>query len=454
MSQTTYSFSPNKKARTFSQLSNSTNRGTSYMLTAPTAITRAGPKRGVGGSGVQKAGTAKSKNKVKQRIPYNWMTERMFPRHSWRILNYGINFYGHVLTTTQDEAGSLKMLRGQPGKQCWAEFYGLPLYWPKKTSGGITIGGEIISSMSLMQLMSRTSYANIGNQTQIERKSATGSGGVSSEAMDPNTDALEPILDKNGAGGEPVQDTMTQLSFIYNGGYQKHTFINHTNYQQWIEIFEAIPKVPLFDWVENSSDQLQYDAVGTLILADFQDSTIQNVDLASNNGQYVDELTDRMIRLNSSCKRTLQRYKCSKPITVCLAPGEQFVYTMDFPPFKFNESAFMEHLRTVTMIPGSAHYDVLNRPTSVPRFTKKLVVRSWGEIAHSDVSATNNNAYTGALQIAPTNLFHLQEELHNTRYCPSLNRKQTEFKDLRTVTNDYSLHVFNDDTENNEGMDL
>lgn len=453
MSQTTsVSFSPNKRARTFSQMSNYTNRTTNFMLSAPSAVARAGPKREVGGAGVQRGGTA-GKNRTKLVIPKYWLERLMFPRLHIERFNYGLNMYGWSNAVGNITAeGDCKLIRGAPGKQAWFESIALPLWHPYTTTAP-AIEIKPYAIYSLRQLMHRTRQAKLF-ETAMDQAQGFSAQPHNHINFLHNEDADE--WWQGSSQGLPAQsekDVLINKSFIYEGGYQRHTFLNHSNCQQWLEVYELHPRKATFDYHITDTDVYTFSSVGNMVVSDLVDNTIANGTVSSSYTQYVDEVHDPLVKITPKCKRTMEAYKCSKPLLICLAPGEQFVYTMDLPSFKFDNFAFAEFINVPLYVAGVVDGQSRVRPTSIPRFTKRLVVRAWAEIGHSDILNTSGT-FAGSLQPVQVNILHLMEEKHNTRWCPSINKDFTEKEYLRTQNEDYALQILDDVNETIETVQI
>jgi len=472
MSQTSYSFSPQKRARTFSQISNRSNRSQTFLQTAPTAITRCGPKREVGGSGVQRAGTAGTKNKKEIKIPYGWVESLLFPKLKFSLKNYGINLhhwntYDYSGSATGNlESGDLKMLRGLPGRQYWFESWGLPLYYPsfKNIVGATNVTITMQSIQSVENLIWRAARAKwtdtvMDNAVGLPIEDAIGTPTATKQE---DNDLLTHTHYPQGRANVKLNK-----AFIYNGGYQRHTFINNSNTQQWIEICECSPRDPKFDWhhlprsTEHPQDNhFRPTLIGDLVLADYKDNAVENMSGDYATTSATDNVNDVDVKISSRCRRLNAMYKVSKPITICLAPGEQFVYTMDFPTFMFSDMSFAEHMLKpfdYQLQSGPTAYTgtITARPTSIPRFTKRLVARCWAELGHTNVEPLNSTKFTGTLQPVQVNLFHTMEEVHNVRFAPTINKMYQDIRYERDVNEgSFNLEVFDDENEDIEAVNV
>lgn len=478
MSSFTHTSAPYKRKRTMSQISNVSVSRSLSLKVAPKSITYVGPKKEVGGSGVQKAG---SKGKgMRAFISAQKYVDMLFPPASFRQFNYGVNMYGNTgisQRTTNGEVGDLKCITSEPTRQQWVEFVGLPFYTPNLSSlqpNGLVGNKTVRTVQDLMYLSHNT-------KSGPQYSWATGSGSYVVDGTIKDNTGVAPI----GQYDQPFSETSMhqRTCFIYQGGYQRHSFKNQSQAQCFIEVWECHPRERTFDWhvAASNHDFLTWHSVGIDVLHDLKvasanphnyDNGAPTDDPFYPNGMAptlsaYDQVTDFGVRINKNCTRTLTNYKVSKPIRVCLAPGETFEYTMKFPGFSFDNIEFAQLLENIYLTSGTdanAWSNIKVRPTSIPKFTKRLVFRFWGEQGASRAFTPDNPATTDVNEYAvhpgtvgvegavPVYLIHTQEEYHKCRLTPQVNTKYHVVSNLRddapTATN---LLVVND--ENDELID-
>lgn len=442
-------------------MSTSTNNHMFNLLHAPPSRLYVTPKREVGGAGVQKGGSA-GKRKKPRNLGVGWINRVMFPISKFTIKNYGENFYGLTMGSSRlTRAGTLKRLAGEPMKQYWFEGYGLPLYQPVVGSNS-NLQGSVPSICSLLDLCWHAANNKV---VDTYTSDLAGSNALSAASSGPTTIAYARLLNKKVA---------------YLGGFQKHTFVNVSNAHQFMEIYELHPRDVMFDWTV-SSNNLKFRSVGDDVLKDYATNaatttslaTTQNaIDLTPTDLRY-DDVNDPLVTINSRCRIVHAKWKVSKPLKVALAPGETFHYTMRFDPFTFEEGELNKYLESVYYSSDTVTSNDYTRPTSIPLFTKRLVVRAWGEIGHSTITV-NKDVTTTTLtstQIAankeqPTyvantqaNLLHLQEEQHSVRYVPEANTRRDIMIDERdqaanNVAAAWQMEVMNEEIDGEEVVDV
>lgn len=459
MSSFTKQSGPRKRTRTYSDISNPSVRHTLSMDIAPRTRVYCTPKREVGGSAVQKAG---SKGKRKTSV-LNWSKylSYLFPPASFRHFNYGVDMYENTGASfrNNDSKGGLKAITSLPTRQRWVEFIGLPLYNPELDY--LQPNGKVgnLTIRTLFQLMQAS-----WNNTLIGENMGYQVGSYVKDGI---------VKDNNGASPEGIgspgsvfnENLMQQrMSFCYNGGYQRHTFKNQSQAQAFIEVWELHPRERTFDWEVSSAnhDFLHFHSVGEDLLHDLK--------VASSNPKYFDDITamesyppgmeptydkfdsvnDLGVRINKKCQRVLCNYKVSSPVRVCLAPGEVFQYTMGFDGFTFDNAEFMQMLESIDININQANSpdnftSIKVRPTTIPKFTKRLCMRFWGE-----QGAAKNDNQQGTVLIegaVPVYLIHTQEEYHSCRYMPAVNTNYYVVNDQRDTDSTASnLLVVNDET--------
>ena len=473
MSNFTYTQSPLKKSRTYSQMSTSSNDHMFNLLRSRPSRLYVTPKREVGGAGVQKGGTAgKPKKAVSPSIA--WINKTLFPITRFVLKNYGENFYDLTMpaSTTATalrltRAGTCKALRGLPTRQYWFEGYGLPLYWPF-VGGTDRVQAMVPSCCSLLDL---AAYAA---NNKVVSNLVPDYGSV---------DIGQPVT--NGEPSSTNQRKLLDLRICYLGGYQKHTFVNVSNAHQFIEIYELHPRDLMFDWKvtgSGSATALRFKSVGEDLLKDYSynddttntdiNPTSDTIDLTPTPTRY-DDVNDMMVRIHSKCRNIHAKYKVSKPLKIGLAPGETFHYAMRFDPFVFEEGELLRYIESIANASDNsmaAHY---TRPTSIPLFTKRLVVRAWGEVGHSSVTinTTGTDGTLSATQVTDNqklpdyvantqaNLLHLQEERHAIRHIPRVLTPRDVIIDEKdqpasTVGASWGLEIMNEEIDGEETVDL
>lgn len=440
----TYSQSPNKRSRTLSQLTNSTANAYNYINSAPRCAVIVGPKREVGGAGVQKAGS-KGSRKAPPGITYRQLLDILCPIVRVKIDNYGINMYRKTYDLSFANAaptGDLKMIRSLPTKQSWLEWIGLPMYFPATTN------------------TNRPMYWSVRNLMDNAQEARTMAGNGSDPVQGSDS------YNRSEANGNNILSDANQQrkKFCYLGGYQKHTFINHSNSQCFIEMWELHPRDAMYDF-EGSTSDLTFRSVGDIVLRDFEAESSNRIGFSANTNITLnkwDSVDDPVVRINSGCKTVHTMFKVSSPVKICLAPGETFHYTMRFDPFTFDELFFTEHLLAVDTSTGVSYR---SRPTSIPMFSKRLVMRCYGELGktptdmYSDINNTTGSAtvstaqpiYTGC---APIALLHTQQEYHRCRYMYANNKQFTIKGYWLDEKADAVLEVVNEEIDGEEIVDI
>lgn len=193
----------------------------------------------------------------------------------------------------------------------------------------------------------------------------------------------------------------------YHGGFVQHTFTNTGNTTLTFEFFVSTPRRPL------AYTNLQY---GTLPAQCAVQDKINSVPTRNTNAPIdvpaaYDSSTDKMFTFTKHDATLHYNWKVSGPKRCNLQPGQNVIFTVHLPSFKFTESAWNKMLGRITT---PTFYNI--NPEFVPFATVILDVRVRAELCHSDDYVEVNigsGAYT-----------HVQKEYHHMRalpYAPTAN---------------------------------
>jgi len=297
---------------------------------------------------------------------------------TWKVKREG---YGTFLKgfdyngTASSQSG--KSIVWTSGLQQWSQFVHMP-----RTNKAI----PAITTYSLEELVAKA--VDVNNLTLTTANTAISS-------------STGPFTSLNGGSYEQ--------QFCYNGGYCQHIFTNTCDHNIEMEFFISTPRRFLtadgtYDGTFNTAGPATYSLnPTTLALLDYQ----QNIPLRSSVAPIVqdtkiDQATDLMFTYNPSCRSLHYHWKVHAPKKCSLLPGQQVIYTVKLPSFKFTNSDWNH-----TQFSGANRTAI---PEYLPFCTVILDVRCRGEICH-DAAYTNVTYGAG-------HLTHVQKEYHSCKALP------------------------------------
>lgn len=392
-------------------------------------------------------------------ISYRQLLDSLFPVVKKLLRGYGVNMHGFTSTgavaTLPNPMGDASMLRADAGHQGWYESIGLPLWHYKLTDLSAK------SNCTIPHVMSVADLRTLAYSAQV--------AATESQPLDPNPAAgssgnyIGMTVNHKVSGGEALARGL-KCQMAYCGGYQRHTFKNVSTVTCTIEVWECCPRNYMVDWTPaatgaSGGPELSFRSVGQMLKADNITNSLRvNNTALFNGGSYpyqttttsvIDDMTDPNVTIRKDSRIVHTHFKVSKPVIRKLSPGDSFVYTMYFPAFSFSESAFTRELVTTgfyvtepAMLAADVH-STFTEPTSVPKFTKRLVVRFFGEQG----VATGDGVDLDIVQNTPCNLAHTVTEFHKVRHMPEINKDYTIVTDNINYNAEAGMEFINPESD-------
>jgi len=408
------------------------------------------------------------------------LTDMFAPRFSYTRLGYGNDFSKRdwsTFETSQIRAGTAKALTANNGNQYWGEYVALPMWNPGVVRGSVgtvtssipndlftgCVDDLIIKSMDIRN-EANASYKTLGmatNQTTMD---------VAKEAY---TNNITPARLKNLYGN----------NFIYEGGFQEHTFTNVNNSNCIIEIWECIPREYMPAMTNGGSagaTALVANTIGRQLLLSYKQN-LPNLNSfrpvfegtgATNNNSSTDNLHDPAVRINSESIHVHTKFMVKQPVRKNLAPGDKFIFRMSMDGFELDNTAFtnIETYGASTLPAGNQNVQEL--PYFIPKFTKVMCVRIVGTTAWTGNAALEasraafvaakaagtryNETYLDGnvgIGIGEVKVIHECKEHHSCRMLPEQFDHQTFVDDARDRNRDTDFTI-NPDTNREQNIDL
>lgn len=400
----------------------------------------------------------KGKNVKDYQLSTKRLTDILFPKWEWSCKYYGLNYagghygddkYGTVLTSyplyTADRAtqqmkcaiddyylhpgGWCDTIAWEAGSQAWFESIFLPATW-RTTNTSVLETSDIKCSMSMEGIINKIRGITPSNFYSTENQTS------------PSTQAA----------------ITKDFPIHYNGGYQKHEFINNENFRVYFEAYEVCPRDILTWFYEETKtngrvfcrtihDAISSDYIrvrekggGTRIGAANEIGTysISLNGSANSNGQIICRKEDPGFAIRGWMSDTLKLFRVSAPIKGSIEPGGKFVYKLQAKPFFMMDSTYRRILRQGqddANPSGDLHYESPHYNHAIPQFTKFLVVRFWSDVG--TLGGTNNAEFESGnphqyanVSYLPGRLIHVVTEHHEGRAVPSQNFGNRTFKDF------------------------
>ena len=191
-------------------------------------------------------------------------------------------------------------------------------------------------------------------------------------------------------------------SFRYYGGYCKHTFQNTCNKNLKLTFYISKPRKPLAETLNQVSHIKDNYPAGLSLRDKYTLRLTNNVASPQGDTTDIDATNDLCFNFSKYDKGLNMNYTYTAK-TIMIPPGGTAHYTINFPPFHFNDSYWNELMRA-----GDT------QPQLLPFCTQILDVRVQTQLAHGETNGTYDK-----VGYSPGQLIHTQEEYHNCRYTPA-----------------------------------
>lgn len=338
---------------------------------------------------------AHSKKKRKATIKYSSLINLLFPKTHLNLLSYGRGYSNFQLLAFGSYSATQKNISCTAGNTQWYEFYHLP--W--NSSDGIIATGQTIEALMVKQSENATISPNRGY--------ATGNGG-------------------SGQHRNP---------FCYLGGRTTHTFKNFGNQVATLQIRVARPRRPMRIDLTQTSTNTPAQILGptsTSLRDKNYAGTWTDAIAPTNDINAIDQCTDKMFNYSIKDKALNYNYVLSPVRIIKLAPGDTCNYSLDHPPFQWDEFLMQQALATAYKS-GAPDTYTPQYPNLQPFATQILIVRVQGTLDHESVNTANNTVEDyGVVNYGPAHLSHHQHERHSFRAMPPANLDATITQDLLT----------------------